>query len=120
MCLVDYRGFRLVAMSLLPISKSTLIYGSDDAGKTVHNDDPEFSNLMKEAASIINLKGHVTDAKGTTIYGPTDIEGNFLSVRQVHVLFCLVSYFTLLLFSTSLCTPYLSVFSLFRSFLIYS
>eukprot|EP01127_Copromyxa_protea_P018085 TRINITY_DN5615_c0_g1_i5.p1 TRINITY_DN5615_c0_g1~~TRINITY_DN5615_c0_g1_i5.p1 ORF type:complete len:1747 (+),score=336.92 TRINITY_DN5615_c0_g1_i5:29-5269(+) len=76
MCLVDYRGFRLVAMSLLPINKNTLIYGSDDAGKNVHNDDPEFASLMKEAASLINLKGHVTDAKGTIIYGPTDIEGH--------------------------------------------
>ena len=27
MSLVDYRGFRLVAMSVLPVSKDTLIYG---------------------------------------------------------------------------------------------
>jgi hypothetical protein len=25
--LIDYRGFRLVAISLLPISKETIIYG---------------------------------------------------------------------------------------------
>jgi hypothetical protein len=70
-------SYRLVAMSLLPINKTTLIYGSDDAGKSVHNDDPAFAELMKDAATMINLKGHVTDAKGTVIHGPTDIEGAF-------------------------------------------
>jgi hypothetical protein len=34
MCLIDYLGFRLVAMFLLPISKDTLKVGSDDAGMT--------------------------------------------------------------------------------------
>ena len=32
MALVDFRGFRLVAISVLPISKKSLIYGSNDAG----------------------------------------------------------------------------------------
>jgi len=32
MCTVDYLGKRVIASSLLPICKSTLIYGSDDAG----------------------------------------------------------------------------------------
>lgn len=92
MCLVDYRGFRLVAMSLLPISKKTLIYGSDDAGKNVHNDDPLFANIMKEAASVINLKGHVTDAKGTIIYGPTDIEGHKYVTPSGEVQYYLVDF----------------------------
>ena len=30
MALVDYRGFRLIAISLLPISRKTIVYGSDD------------------------------------------------------------------------------------------
>jgi hypothetical protein len=34
-------GFRLLAMPILPISKETLKYGSDDGGKTVHADIPE-------------------------------------------------------------------------------
>jgi len=76
MCLVDYRGFRLVAMSHLPISRKTLIYGSSNAGKTVYNLDPVFASLMERAASIINLKGHVVDAKQTIIHGPVDIEGH--------------------------------------------
>lgn len=32
MALVDYRGFRLIAMSILPCSSETIIYGSCDAG----------------------------------------------------------------------------------------
>lgn len=27
-CLIDYLGYRLIAMSLLPIGKDTLVYGS--------------------------------------------------------------------------------------------
>jgi hypothetical protein len=29
MALVDYRGFRLIAMSLVPINESTIVYGSN-------------------------------------------------------------------------------------------
>tara|TARA_R110002050_G_scaffold299314_1_gene464532 strand:+ start:996 stop:1304 length:309 start_codon:yes stop_codon:yes gene_type:complete len=43
--LVDYMGFRLVAESLLPINKNSLIYGTSDAGKTMHCDDPEFNKV---------------------------------------------------------------------------
>jgi hypothetical protein len=32
MALVDYRGFRLIAMSVLPVSGKSLVYGSKDAG----------------------------------------------------------------------------------------
>lgn len=37
MALVDYRGFRLIAMSILPIDKTTLVYGSNDAGCATSN-----------------------------------------------------------------------------------
>ena len=46
MCLIDYRGFRVVAMSLLPVNKNTIVYGSADGGKTVHNSDPELNEKM--------------------------------------------------------------------------
>jgi hypothetical protein len=35
MAVIDYRGFRLLAVSILPISKDTLVYGSSDAGDGV-------------------------------------------------------------------------------------
>jgi len=42
-CLIDYLGFRVICMSKLPIiGCRTLVYGSNDAGVTVHNSDPGF------------------------------------------------------------------------------
>ena len=54
--LIDFAGFRLIATSLLPIYKSTLKYGSADAGRTVHKDIPELSEIMKAAAKHIGMK----------------------------------------------------------------
>ena len=58
MALVDYRGYRLVAQSILPISRDTIIYGSNDGGKTVHDSSPEFRARMKRAGEQLNIKGH--------------------------------------------------------------
>lgn len=46
-CLLDYRGFRLVAMSLLPIGRDTLVYGSDDAGARIKTDSIVHDILLK-------------------------------------------------------------------------
>lgn len=35
MCVLMYKGFHMIAMSVLPINDSTLVYGSKDAGDTV-------------------------------------------------------------------------------------
>ena len=67
MSLIDYRGFRLSAMCLLPVSGSkTLVYGSGDAGKTIHagekiNGLPE---MMKNVAKELNLKEHNVKQSG--------------------------------------------------------
>eukprot|EP00029_Vermamoeba_vermiformis_P008493 TRINITY_DN3992_c0_g1_i1.p1 TRINITY_DN3992_c0_g1~~TRINITY_DN3992_c0_g1_i1.p1 ORF type:complete len:924 (-),score=198.60 TRINITY_DN3992_c0_g1_i1:32-2803(-) len=58
MALVDYRGFRLIAMSILPVGEETIIYGSCDAGRNIHANDDEFNELMKVAAKKLNLKPH--------------------------------------------------------------
>lgn len=76
--LIDYRGFRLIAMSILPLYYGGLVYGSNDGGLSIHADDPLMNHMMKRAAKKLNIKGHVagrsTDKK--FIYGPTDIEGH--------------------------------------------
>eukprot|EP01132_Coremiostelium_polycephalum_P000614 gene614-763_t len=80
MALLDYRGFRLVAMSILPITKDTIIYGSQDAGVTVHDSRPEFNEYMRSAAAKLNIKGHIagiTNESKAFLYGPTDIEGHY-------------------------------------------
>ncbi|PRP85823.1 hypothetical protein PROFUN_06015 [Planoprotostelium fungivorum] len=76
MTLIDFRGFRLIAMSILPLHK--IVYGSHDGGKTVHADDPLFNRLMSEAAQKLNIKGHAVGPIDNPkfIHGPTDIEGH--------------------------------------------
>jgi hypothetical protein len=36
-----------------------IVYGSRDAGKTVHASNPEMNALMKAAAARMNLKEHL-------------------------------------------------------------
>lgn len=44
--LVDYRGFRLVAMTVLPLNETTQIYGSNNAGKTVGKKKKIFEDIF--------------------------------------------------------------------------
>lgn len=82
MALVRYCGFTLVALSMLPIGgnvngKDSLVYGSDDAGRTVHFDDDVIYEKMKQTAMALNLKGHYLVADTSRLmYGPGDIEGH--------------------------------------------
>jgi len=69
--LIDYMGFRLIAISILPVDSSTWItisgnkltlrlatlrYGSADAGATIHTADETLNGLMKAAAEKMNIK----------------------------------------------------------------
>jgi len=56
MALISYRGYRLIATPKLPLSSISLIYGSNDAGKTVHSSDVRLNDLMKQAAGHIKIK----------------------------------------------------------------
>jgi hypothetical protein len=72
---IDYLGYRLICTSLLPLSASSLIYGSGDQCRTVHFDVPQCNALMREAGQRLNVKGHYvgTDDRNM-IYGPGDLE----------------------------------------------
>jgi hypothetical protein len=60
MSLVDYRGFRLIAMSILPVLGSrSIVYGSDNYGHTIHKDDIVLNGMMERAAKILNIKEHM-------------------------------------------------------------
>lgn len=80
MALISYRGYRLIATPKLPLSSSSLIYGSNDAGQTVFNSDPIMNELMKLAGQKLNISAHVcgiTDSSpGVVLDGPTDVEGH--------------------------------------------
>lgn len=56
MALVNYRGWRLVASSVLPIDETTIAYGSADSRRTVHADDPVLNEIMRQAAQHLKLK----------------------------------------------------------------
>ena len=78
MVLVDYMGYRLIAQSILPIERSTIIYGSYNAGRTVYDLDPGFNRIMAEAARKLNLKAHWVGPKSglKLLHAPVDIEGH--------------------------------------------
>ncbi len=79
LALIDWRGFRLIATSVLPISEETIVYGSCDAGLNVHAKLPRMNDTMHQIARILNLKGHCAGltSKKEFLYGPCDIEGIF-------------------------------------------
>lgn len=86
MCLVDYLGYRLIAMSMLPVDTTTLCYGSGDGGMDVHDDIPEFNAMMGKLGNILNLKPHSAGAGGKVIIGPCDIEGHRGRDNQFYLL----------------------------------
>lgn len=58
-CLIDYRGFRLIATSQLPIDPSeSLVMGSSDAGKTIHEPPAEIEPYVQQIARAFNLREH--------------------------------------------------------------
>jgi hypothetical protein len=78
MTLMDYRGFRLIATTRLPLSKNSLVYGSADGGATIKKEDPTLNVLMARAAKHIGIKEHVVGVRNQkeTLAAPTDIEGH--------------------------------------------
>ena len=86
MALVDYRGFRVIAISYLPISHHTLVYGSNDGGQTIHCKNPQMNRMMQRAADILNIQPHmcgVHPEKRTLLWSAADIEGHRGKVRAV-------------------------------------
>ena len=96
MTIIDFLGFRLSAYSYLPIvsrsdavrmgssSFSTLVYGSEDAGRHVYNRDTDMAKRMQHVASVLYLKGHHAGLPGREkqfdgiqfLHGPCDMEGD--------------------------------------------
>lgn len=78
--LVDYMGFRLIAMSILPISKRTIVYGSNDYGQTIHRQaSDEAMQALQRLATHLNLKPHycgINGKKPVKVFGPCDLEGH--------------------------------------------
>lgn len=96
MTLVDYAGFRITAVSLLPIDSTTLgkqfnknlstillferlflfisVYGSDNGGKTVVSKSAKVARIMEDFARKLNLKAHIVG--GVRLFTPGDLEAH--------------------------------------------
>ncbi|KAH3759766.1 Histidine kinase A [Pelomyxa schiedti] len=87
--LIDYKGYRLSATSVLPIRSDTIKYGSSDAALHIHTEIPELNRKMEEAAAMLNLKGHAINGK--LLHSAVDVEvhqgldGNFYIVDSARV-----------------------------------
>ena len=76
-CRVDFKGYRLSVQSWLPIGKGSLIYGSEDGGKTYKSNNLQANKMMQFIGEQLYLKPHVVvDKSGQqhVIVGPGDIE----------------------------------------------
>eukprot|EP01130_Rhizamoeba_saxonica_P014986 TRINITY_DN662_c1_g2_i2.p2 TRINITY_DN662_c1_g2~~TRINITY_DN662_c1_g2_i2.p2 ORF type:complete len:506 (-),score=103.86 TRINITY_DN662_c1_g2_i2:2144-3661(-) len=76
MSVIDYRGWRVVAISLLPISNETLVYGSSDAGATIHKKDEQMNNIMRKSGQVMNIIPHICGNDAVEVYSACDIEGH--------------------------------------------
>eukprot|EP00026_Physarum_polycephalum_P001577 Phypoly_transcript_01579.p1 GENE.Phypoly_transcript_01579~~Phypoly_transcript_01579.p1 ORF type:complete len:1064 (+),score=124.40 Phypoly_transcript_01579:78-3269(+) len=76
MALIDYLGYRVIATSLLPISQSTIVYGTSNAAATIHDGStaPVFMQNIRKAAKCLNLKPHTV--KDVQVYTAVDMEGH--------------------------------------------
>jgi hypothetical protein len=90
MVLIDFRGFRLIAMPILPIGSQTLVYGSSDGGGNIHTSNEQMNARMRLVGNILNLAPHyVWDGHNryrSKIYGPVDIEGHLGVDQRYYVL----------------------------------
>jgi tetratricopeptide (TPR) repeat protein len=73
MTIIDYKGFRVVAMPVLPINSSTLIHGSSDGAKTIKY-SPLVNLKLQRMASMLNLAPYTHTARNVEFYFPIDLE----------------------------------------------
>jgi hypothetical protein len=65
-------------MSVLPIDKTTLKYGSMDAGRTILHENEDLTLLISEASKQLNLKPHMVGPRGNEVEftSAADLEGH--------------------------------------------
>lgn len=76
MAICDYRGFRLIGMTILPIrGSSTLVFGSADAGTTLCSQS-QVATILESVGKKLNLRAHAVGGPMSTLkyYTPLDLE----------------------------------------------
>jgi hypothetical protein len=87
--IVDYGGFRLQAMQMLPIDGCTLVVGTGDACETLPNADPEACKHFKTIADQMGLAEHEIKVKGgdsVRLHFGADVEGHQGKDGKLYVL----------------------------------
>ncbi|KAI8801046.1 clustered mitochondria-domain-containing protein [Cladochytrium replicatum] len=93
---VDFRGYRVVAQSIVPgiLKKSqssenaAVVYGSVDGGKEISS-DPTFHKMLEKVAPALRLSEHeVADAKGVAhkLYSSVEVKGIVGDDRRKYLL----------------------------------
>jgi len=72
LALIDYEGFRLTVMTHLPLTDSSLVYGSDNGGKTVLCDLEVHKNMIK-IAERLHLRPHSVSDYEMALCGDIEI-----------------------------------------------
>ncbi len=78
LCLVDFRGYRLLCLSILPIDGSTLVYGCQNASSrsiAVSKTDPLTNSRIADLCASMGLAEHVV-VGGETLRSPIDLEAH--------------------------------------------
>ena len=73
MSVIDYKGFRVIAISLLPVGNQTLIYGSNNGGRNFYAEDADINDDMEDLGRSLNLQSHKVRVDGFTTCLPADI-----------------------------------------------
>eukprot|EP01087_Luapelamoeba_hula_P012489 TRINITY_DN3487_c0_g1_i6.p1 TRINITY_DN3487_c0_g1~~TRINITY_DN3487_c0_g1_i6.p1 ORF type:complete len:703 (-),score=108.99 TRINITY_DN3487_c0_g1_i6:22-2130(-) len=71
-------------MSILPITKQTIVYGSNDYGQTIHAESEQLNRKMRLAAKKLNIKSHycgMTPSGSNRLWSPADLEGHAVDDR---------------------------------------
>lgn len=76
----------MVAVALLPINDTTLRYGSNNAGRTIHNSDKKLNMYIERVAKKLNIKGHPVGLLKKVLFGPGDLEGHCGEDNRYYVL----------------------------------
>lgn len=83
-CCVTLAGISVLCSCVIPLNDATLIYGSQDGGKTVLAEDPVFNAEAEKLAQALFLKPHLS--RGKTICLAADVEGHKTEDGQYFVL----------------------------------
>ncbi len=87
MAMIDKKGFRLIASSLLPLKE--LVYGSNDAAHTIFRENAQMNALLEAAGKKLNLKPHMcgmTPEASKLMYSCVDLEGHLGQDGRLYLL----------------------------------